>query len=146
MMLLAGAPAFAQTGSAGSAEHEQMRQERMEGRIDQLVGKLGLDAAGAARLRQTIASYQAQLGPLHKEQWQTRKALKDELAAAQPNAAKLSQLTDELAANRQKMQAIEAQRAADLKQQLTPQQFAQLVVSRREMGREFHKHMRGAHR
>src|SRR5262245_51938008 len=106
MMLLAGAPAFAQTGSG----HAQMRQQIVDNELSQMASRLGLDAAGTARFRQTLARYQAQLGPLHHEQWQTRRALKDELAVPQPNAARLTQLTDELTNNRQKMQAIEAQR------------------------------------
>jgi Spy/CpxP family protein refolding chaperone len=142
MLLLAGAPAFAQTGSGPSAQ----RQQIMDNELSQLASKLGLDPAGTARFRQTLAKYQAQLGPLHREQWQARKALKDELAAPQPNAARLTQLTDELTNNRQTMQTIEAQRSAELRQQLTPQQFAQLVVSRREMMRDMHKQMRALNR
>jgi Spy/CpxP family protein refolding chaperone len=138
MLLLAGAPAFAQTGSG---QHAQMRQQIMDNELSQLASKLGLDQAGTARFRQTFTKYQAQLGPLHREQWQTRRALKDELATPQPNAARLTQLTDELSSNRQQMQAIEAQRSAELKQQLTPQQYAQLVVSRREIKHDIRKQM-----
>jgi hypothetical protein len=44
------------------------------------------------------------------------------------------------------MQSIEQQRTSELKTQLTPAQFSQLLMSRHEMGRELHRHMRGMHK
>jgi Spy/CpxP family protein refolding chaperone len=143
MLLLAGAPAFAQAGAASDVP-SPAQQERIESHIDRLAAKLNLDAASTARLKATLERYHAQLGPLFQQQFQTRRALKEELAAPQPNASKLSQLTDQLTANREEIQAIEARKSAELKQQLTPQQYAQLVVSRHEMmGRRFHRKANG---
>jgi Spy/CpxP family protein refolding chaperone len=142
LLLLGGAPAFAQTVAPSQAE---ARQQIVDRELDQLTAKLGLDAAGAARFRQTFARYQSQLAPLRQEQFQTRRALKDELAKPQPDASRLQQLTDTLSSNRQRMESIEAQRRAELKQELTPQQYAQLVVSRREVMRDLHRQMRALH-
>jgi Spy/CpxP family protein refolding chaperone len=148
MMLLASAPAFAQSGGdAGatvSAERRQAFQQKMDERVSALAAKLGLDAAGTAALRQTFTRYQAQLAPLRRDSWQTRKALKQELANPQPDRAKLQQLADELTSNRQKMAAINDQRLADLRSQLTPEQYAKLVASR-PMGGRMHHWGRGGH-
>jgi Spy/CpxP family protein refolding chaperone len=149
LMLLAGAPAFAQTQAAPATSttdsRAQQRQQFVDQEIAQLTTKLGLSADGANQLKQTFAKYQGQLQPLRQSTWQTAKALKQELTAAKPDSSKLGQLSDQLIANRQQMQSIEQQRTAELKSQLTPQQFAQLLVSRHQMGREMHHHQRGAH-
>jgi Spy/CpxP family protein refolding chaperone len=79
--------------------------------------------------------------PLRKTMWESRRALKDELASAKPDNARIAQLTDELAGTRSQMQSIHAQRQAELKSELTPQQYAQLLVSRH--GRGMHRHGRG---
>lgn len=150
LMLLAGAPAFAQTQAApatssSSDARAQQRQQFVDQEIAQLTTKLGLSADGANQLKQTFAKYRGQLQPLRQSTWQTAKALKTELAAPRPDSSKLSQLSDQLIANRQQMQSIEQQRTAELKSQLTPEQFAQLLMSRHQMGRELHRHLRGAH-
>jgi Spy/CpxP family protein refolding chaperone len=133
MMLLASAPAFAHGN--GNDGDPAAGAERREKRLASMSAKLGLDAAGTEALRATFTRYQAQLAPLRKDSWQTRQALQQELANAQPDAARLTQLTDRLAGNRQKMASLVAQRQADLKQQLTPAQYAKLVLSHHGFGR-----------
>jgi Spy/CpxP family protein refolding chaperone len=139
MLLLGSAPAFAQNVTDGG--RTEVRQQMMDQKFDQLVSKLGLDAAGAARLKSTFEKYRSQLMPLRKAQWDTRKQIQAELASQTPDQAKLRVLTDQLTANRQQMESLEQQRTADLKSQLTAQQFAQLVVARQHHGRWNH-HMR----
>ena len=151
LMLLAGAPAFAQTQAAptapaASSDRAQQHQQFVDQELTQLTSKLGLTGDAANQLKQTFAKYQTQLQPLRQSQWQTMKSLRTELAASAPDASKLSQLSDQLIANRQQMQTIEQQRTQELKTQLTPQQFAQLIMSRHQMGREMHRHMRGMHK
>jgi Spy/CpxP family protein refolding chaperone len=147
LMLLAGAPAFAQTqaapATATSDARAQQRQQFVDQELAQLTTKLGLSGDGANQLKQTFAKYRGQLQPLRQSTGQTAQALRQELAAAKPDSTRLSQLSDQLVANRQQMQSIEQQRTTELKAQLTPEQFAQLLMSRREMGREMHRHMRG---
>lgn len=139
MLLLGSAPAFAH--GVDNGDRTEVRQKMMDQRFDQLVSKLGLDAAGAARLKSTFEKYRSQLMPLRKAQWDTRKQVEAELASQTPDQAKLRVLTDQLTANRQQMESLEQQRTADLKSQLTAQQFAQLVVAHHH-GR-WHHHMRG---
>ena len=152
LMLLAGAPAFAQTqattaaDSSSSDSRAAQRQQFVDQEIAQLTTKLGLSADGANQLKQTFAKYRAQLQPLRQSQMQTGKALRTELAASRPDSSKLSQLNDQLIANRQQMQSIEQQRTSELKTQLTPEQFSQLLLSHHQMGREMHRHMRGQHK
>ena len=151
MMLLASAPAFAQgVGADGAgantdpaaraARHQQLAGKRLES----MSQKLGLDAAGSAALKATFTKYQTQLSPLRQDSWQTRQALKQELANPQPNQGRIAQLTEQLQTNRQKMASIVSQRQADLKQQLTPEQYAKLVMGRHGFGRHGHGgHHRG---
>jgi hypothetical protein len=143
-MLLLGAPAFAQTSDA--VDRQAQVHMAVEAEMSQLVAKLGLDSAGAAALKQTFAKYRAQMQPVRQDLWQSVKAMRQELASAKPDTARLSQLEDQVAGDRQKMQAIETARAAELRQQLTPVQYAQLIVSRRAFGRELRHRLRGEHR
>src|SRR5690242_10911232 len=113
VMLLASAPAFAQgnRGTDGGPAARPERGQQFQGtRLADLSAKLGLDAAGTAALRAAFSRYQSQLAPLRKDSWQTRAAIKQELANAQPDRARLSQLTDQLSSNRQKMASIMTQR------------------------------------
>ncbi len=135
MLLLGGAPALAQPVSGARAEaREQLAQER----LDRMTSKLGLDQAQAGRVRATFEKYRAELQPLRKQQWETRLQLKAELESAQPNDGKIAQLTNELQGGRQAMQAIHARRMAELKQELSPKQYAELVLGRGMHGRRFH--------
>jgi Spy/CpxP family protein refolding chaperone len=140
MLLLGSAPAFAQ--GVNNGDRAEVRQKMMDQRFDQLVSKLGLDAAGAARLKSTFEKYRSLIMPLRKASWDARKQLEAELASQKPDQAKLRLLTDQLTANRQQMETLEQQRTADLKSQLTAEQFAQLVVAHQHHGR-WHHHMRG---
>jgi Spy/CpxP family protein refolding chaperone len=56
------------------------------------------------------------------------KELKAQLAAAQPDEGRLSQLADTIVNDRTKVQALEAQRTADNRHVLTPTQFAKLIM------------------
>jgi Spy/CpxP family protein refolding chaperone len=136
--LFGAAPAFAQPGPRGEA-----RQEMGAARVERLAGKLGLDAAGTARLQQTFDKYRVQLAPLRKDAWQTRRALREQLAGAQPDESKVASLTSELQSDRQQMMAIAQQRSAELKSELTPSQYGKLVLARRSFGRGFRHHGRG---
>jgi Spy/CpxP family protein refolding chaperone len=138
MLLLGGAPALAQPVANARIE---ARHEMGEKRLERMTARLGLDAESAARVRATFEKYRAELAPVRQTLWTTRTALKAELAAPQPDSAKLSQLTDQLASARSDMQAIHARKIAELKSELTPRQFAELVVARQ--GRGMHGHGRG---
>jgi Spy/CpxP family protein refolding chaperone len=143
MMLLASAPAFAQgTSGADPAARAEMREQFQQKRLESLSAKLGLDAAGTQALKATFTKYQAQLKPLRQDSWQTRQALKQELAQSQPDQARVSQLTDQLTSNRQKMGAIMQQRQAELRSQLTPEQYGKLLTSHHGFGRGGHGHHR----
>jgi Spy/CpxP family protein refolding chaperone len=139
LFLLAGAPAFAQPAAPA---HEA----RHEARFGKLTAKLGLDEAAAARVKATFEKYRAQTAPLRTQMHETRTALEAELANAQPNQQRISQLTDQLTRNRQEMQAVHAKKSAELKSQLTPSQYARLMLSRHghHHGRHFKKDLQPA--
>jgi Spy/CpxP family protein refolding chaperone len=128
LLMLGGAPAFAHSPASASSESRS-------GEIDKLASQLQLDAAASARLHQTFDKYRALLAPLRRDDWQTRRALRQELGRSQPDDHKLRTLTDQLTSDRQRMRSIAEQRAGELKQELTPAQYAQLVLSRHELGR-----------
>jgi TolA-binding protein len=99
-----------------------------------IANELGLDAPTATTVAQTIAKYQTQLDPIRQTEQQTAQALQQELAAAQPDPNRLTQLSNQLTSGRQQLEAIETQRLAELQQELTPAQFAKLLL-RRPTGR-----------
>lgn len=57
------------------------------------------------------------------------KELESQLAAPQPDAARLAQLASTIVADRAKVQALEAERTADDQRVLTPLQLARLIVA-----------------
>lgn len=130
MLLFAGAPAFAHEGATDEGRFEQ--------RMERLSEKLGLDKAEQVAVRATMEKFLAQLQPLRKQAFETRRALREALAQKTPDERKVSQLTDQLAQARQQMRAIEAQRMQELRGELTPSQFAKLQLHQRRAGRRFH--------
>jgi Spy/CpxP family protein refolding chaperone len=69
------------------------------------------------------------------------KELKAQLAAPNPDEARLSQLADLVVADRGKVQALEAQRTADNRRVLTPAQFAHLIVVWPQINRQIRVEM-----
>ena len=125
LMLTMGAPAFA--------------RNFVEKKVEHITAKLALDPASADKLRALMVKQHEQVAPLRKEAWETRSALKAELANPKPDQRRVLQLTDQLTRGRQQMQTLRTQHMAELKAQLTPEQFAQLLVSR-------HGHHGGRHK
>jgi hypothetical protein len=59
-----------------------------------------LDASAVASLRPTLLRYAEQLAPILQNAWQTRRALNEALANPQPDDAAITQLTNQLSADR----------------------------------------------
>jgi len=91
-----------------------------------------------AKVEVVSARFRDQAKPLWQDARATRESLKAELQKAQPDDATLVQLEDRLASDRQQMQALHAQKQAELKKELTPKQYAQLMLSHPRFGRRFH--------
>jgi Spy/CpxP family protein refolding chaperone len=125
----------------------QVRQRITDFAMQQITQELALDAATAQRLRAVSDKYEAQIGGLHREVGMAMKELKAQLAAAQPDEAKLAQLADTIVNDRTKVQALEAQRTTENRRVLTPTQFAKLVVAwpkiNRQIKLEMYKAMHG---
>jgi|SRR5581483_6449740 len=134
MLLLAGAPAFAQEAPADQPAGEA----RFDRHMERLSEKLGLDKTEQVAVRATMEKFRAQLRPLREQAFKARHSLREELASKSPDEQKVSQLTDKLASARQQMRAIEAQRMQELRGELTPSQFAKLQLHQRRFGRRFH--------
>ena len=113
MLLLGAAPAFAQPNASVTPETRQ-------------------------KIEAVRASVRPQMKPLFEDARAARQSLKAELDKAQPNDATLTQLEDRLASDRQRMQALRVQTQAQLKRELSPREYAQLIVSRHRFGRRMH--------
>jgi Spy/CpxP family protein refolding chaperone len=142
MLLLGAAPAFAQPDPTAT---QQAKQERVDARIDSLGARLGLDDASLGRFRDTVERFASQLKPLRQDLFATRQTLRDEMQKAQPDDGKVTQLTDRLASDRQQMQSLQVQKMAELRRELSPEQYAKLVLAHQRFGRHMHGggHQRG---
>ncbi|HEY2749320.1 MAG TPA: hypothetical protein VGL86_32100, partial [Polyangia bacterium] len=142
--LAMAAPAMAQPDGGKRA---QVRQKIVDYAMSQIQQQLALDAPTLQRFRAVADKYEGQIAGLHKEVGMAVKELKAQLAAAQPDDAKLSQLADTIINDRTKVQALEAQRTADNRSVLTPAQFAKLIVTWPQINRqikiEMYKAMHG---
>ena len=120
LLLGAAAPAFAQ-GNGNQAVDPDLR----------------------AKVQAVRAQFRDQAKPLWQDARATRESLRAELAKAQPDDATLTQLEDRLASDRQQMMAIRVQGQAELKKELSPKQYAELMLRHRHFGRRFHGGERG---
>lgn len=139
MTVLAGAPVFAHEGARVSPE---ARQQIFDEELTKLTGDLGLDAQGTAKVRATFDKYRGEMAPVRKQTWDAQRALRQELSTPQPNEQRVTQLTDQLIAGRQQLRAIEVERTQALRQQLTPSQFAKLMLERHRFGRDVRRPLR----
>ena len=121
LMLGAAAPAFAQSSQPNAQLDPDLR----------------------AKVMAVSSRFRDQAKPVWQDARATRESLKAELQKAQPDDATLTQLEDRLASDRQQMQALHAQNQAELKKELTPKQYAQLMLRHRRFGRGFHGGARG---
>lgn len=146
MMLLAGAPAFAQstTAATNGAPTAAQRQQFAAQMQANLASKLSLTPDESSRLQATFTKYRSQMQPVHQQMRTVAQQIEQELAKPAPDQGRLTQLTDQLVQARQQLRTIEDARTAELKGQLTPQQFAQLALMKlRHHGRGGHYGHRG---
>lgn len=118
-------PALAQPLQAKRA---QVRRQVTEYMMLHLTQELALDAATAERVRAVWQQYQDQIAGVRREMGMATKELKAQLAAVEPDTARLQQLSDIIVADRQRVQGIESQRIAALRNILTPAQFAKAII------------------
>lgn len=143
-MMLAGAlalsmPARAQPGDG--QKRAAVRKQIADYAMGQLTQKLGLDPATAAKFREVSERYQQQIAGVHREVGLAMRELKAQLAAPTLNDARLSQLADTVVGDRQKVQALEAQRTAEYRRVLSPAQFARLIVEWPQINRQIRVEM-----
>ncbi len=127
LVLLLGSGA---TALASPGPRTEVRKEMGERRFEKLATRLELDANQTAAVRATFQKSRAQAAPIWQAQRATRQALRTELAGPQPNEARVKELTAQLESGRQQLQTIRVARTNELQQELTPQQFAKLLVAR----------------
>jgi len=144
LALATATPALAQPDGQKRA---QARERITEFTMQKIQAEVGLDAPTLQRFRAVADKYEPQLLGLHREVAMAMKEIHAQLAAAQPDDAKLSQLADTVVNDRTKVQALELQRTNDNRRVLTPAQFAKLIVAwpriNRQVKIEMYKAMHG---
>jgi Spy/CpxP family protein refolding chaperone len=130
--VLATGTAMAQTTSASNSQTSD-RQAMKQARLDKMAAKLGLNAQEKAAVQSTFEKYRSQMKPVFEDLKTTRQSLKTELSGSK-DATRLTQLTQQLSSDRQKLASLQQAKQTELQGELTPQQFAQLVVSRHGRG------------
>lgn len=136
MLLLGAAPAFAQPDPAAT---QQAKQEMVDAKLDAFGARLGLDANELGRFRGTLDRFRSQMKPLRQDSFAARRTLRDEMAKAQPDEGRVTQLTNQLASDRQQIQSLQAQKMSELRRELTPQQYAKLMLAHPRFGRRMHQ-------
>jgi Spy/CpxP family protein refolding chaperone len=148
-MILAGALALALPAAAqpDGQKRAQVRQQITDFAMQQITQQLALDGPTAQRFRAVADKYEPQIMGLHREVGMAMKELNAQLASAQPDEAKLSQLADTIVNDRSKVQALESQRTTENRRVLTPTQFAKLITVwpkiNRQIKLEMYKAMHG---
>ena len=98
-----------------------------------------LSAEAREKVKDTRARFKPELQPVFADMKSARQSLRAELQKTQPDGNVLSQLEDRLTDDRQKMMAVRGEMQKELRSELTPQEYAQLMMSRHErFGRSLH--------
>jgi Spy/CpxP family protein refolding chaperone len=118
------------TALAAPGPRAEVRKEMAEQRFEKMAARLQLNQTQTTSVRATFEKSRAQAAPIWQAQRATRQALRAELAEPKPNEARVKELTAQLEAGRVQLQAIRGARTAELQQELTPQQFAKLIMAR----------------
>jgi Spy/CpxP family protein refolding chaperone len=143
-LVLAGAlalPVAARAQPGDGQKRAAVRKQIADYAMTELTQKLGLEAATAAKFREVSERYQLQIAGVHREVGLAMRELKAQLAAPTLNDARLAQLADTVVSDRQKVQALEAQRTAEYRRVLSPAQFARLIVTWPQINRQIRVEM-----
>lgn len=82
------------------------------------------------KLRDVRQRHAGQAKPVRQDLRAAYRALRDELARPQASDATLRQLEDQVAADQQKLRELHAQVDSELRAQLTPREYAQVMMVR----------------
>ena len=145
MALLAGAPALARAAApvAGTPGEASECPGFAGGHAEHMASKLGLDPTAKAKFEETNQKYFGQMKPVWQDVKQKDEALKAELAKPKPDESQLTKLSDGITSDREKIASLEQDRLNALKSELTPEQYAKLLVTQHEMAGRFHHEMHG---
>jgi Spy/CpxP family protein refolding chaperone len=100
-----------------------------EAAFNGLVEKAGFDPKTAHRVQDVWQKYDAQIQPILSTNRGIRVDLRQRVAAVPPDDAKLVALSDQLIANHQRVQTLRADQQREVRQLLTPAQFAKLQLT-----------------
>jgi hypothetical protein len=113
-------------------------------RMWKLTEALNLDEATAQHFFPILHRYDERLQPIQRQQADLGRLLSQEVALPRPDPLKLTRAIDEIINLRHQVQAIEDERARELRRVLTPIQQARLILSLPRIEREMWRQVRKA--
>jgi Spy/CpxP family protein refolding chaperone len=127
-----------QTDSDAARRAEALQRIEMV-RLYRLVEILDLDSDQAARMFPVFQQYDRQFRELIERKEQTYDALRRELGAAQPDARKLTAMSDQIVAFEQEAMRIRDAQYNELKKMLSPAQCAKYLLFEKRFNKEINR-------
>jgi protein CpxP len=122
-------------GAKGSPARPELEQQFRQRLAKLAQTRIGLSDAQMAQLEQSTARYAPQLSELAKQERETRRQLRVELTATQPNQQHVSDLLDaSLRLQQQRINLIQAEQK-DLARFMTPVQRARYIALQQQFRR-----------
>ena len=127
----AGAEAGAGAGAGAGGQAEQLRQRIRQRWSAHVRTTLGLSDAQTTKLQGTEQRFEEQRRPLRARQREITETLKGELAAADPNQERVTQLINDRQENQRQLQEINRGEDREMQAYLSPVQRARYQEERR---------------
>lgn len=135
LAVVAASSAFAQPVRGANQARPALEQQFRERLAKLAQTRIGLSDAQMAQLEQSTARYAPQLSDLARQERETRRQLRVELTAAQPNQQRVSDLLDaSLRLQQQRLTLIQAEQK-DLARFMSPVQRAKYIALQQQFRR-----------
>jgi Spy/CpxP family protein refolding chaperone len=109
--------------------------------VERLASTLALDPPTAQRFRAVLDSFDAQIAELQRDNGAAYKELKQLSDGGHADQANVYRLADRMLGNREKIAQLESQRAHEVRQVLTPQKYAELILAAPKVQKEVRKEL-----
>jgi hypothetical protein len=96
--------------------------------VERLADKLSLDPQTAQRYRAIVDSFDAQIAELVRDNGAAHHEIKKLVDSGRVDAASVGSIADRMLANKEKITHLEADRSRQVRQVLSPMQYAQLLL------------------
>ena len=112
-----------------------MADTRVDRTVEKLAVRLHYDSQATAKLREVLQKFAPKIEPLRADAHVLAQQLRALLAKGDASHSVLRRITERLASDRAQIRTLSDQRMAELKSKLNPEQYAELVVYRRNRRR-----------